>query len=143
MIGGWQVTGIYQRQSGEPLTITSGRDNAGWGLGSNRAIHTGQPFEAPAARTRPSGSTLPLSRSTRTARSARQNVASSSARGTTVDLGLFKNFRFTNDMNIQFRAEFFNLFNTVNFGNPGTTVSSQRASDGSPVRTMHGSCSSG
>ena len=40
----------------------------------------------------------------------------------TVDLGLFKRFRFSNDMNLQFRAEFFNLFNTVNFNNPGTTV---------------------
>jgi hypothetical protein len=42
----------------------------------------------------------------------------------TVDMGLFKNFRFTTDVNFQFRAEFFNLFNTVNFNNPGTTVSS-------------------
>ena len=25
-------------------------------------------------------------------------------------------------MNLQFRAEFFNLFNTVNFNNPNTTV---------------------
>ena len=33
-IGGWQVTGIYQWQSGQPYTITSGVDNAGWGLGT-------------------------------------------------------------------------------------------------------------
>ena len=37
--GGWQVTGIYQWQSGQPFTVESGRDNAGWGLGSNRAIY--------------------------------------------------------------------------------------------------------
>ena len=48
VIGGWQVTGIYQWQSGQPYTITSGVDNAGWGLGDNRAIRTGQPLE-PAA----------------------------------------------------------------------------------------------
>ena len=46
VIGGWQVTGIYQWQSGQPYTITSGVDNAGWGLGDNRGIRTG-----PAART--------------------------------------------------------------------------------------------
>ena len=49
-IGGWQVTGIYQWQSGEPYTISSGVDNAGWGLGTdgNRAIRTGAPLEPPA-----------------------------------------------------------------------------------------------
>ena len=30
------------------------------------------------------------------------------------DMGMFKNFRFTNDMNVQFRAEFFNVFNHPN-----------------------------
>ena len=40
----------------------------------------------------------------------------------TVDLGLFKRFSLPNAMNLQFRAEFFNLFNTVNWNNPGTTV---------------------
>ena len=45
-IGGWQVTGIYQWQSGAPYTVFSGVDNAGWGLGteSNRAIRTGAPL---------------------------------------------------------------------------------------------------
>ena len=40
------------------------------------------------------------------------------------DLGVFKNFRFTNDMGVQFRAEFFNVFNNTNFGNRSTDVSS-------------------
>ena len=40
----------------------------------------------------------------------------------TVDMGLFKRFSFSNNVNLQFRAEFFNLFNTVNFNNPNTTV---------------------
>ena len=47
VVGGWQVTGIYQWQSGQPFTVESGRDNAGWGLGSNRAIYTGAPFDPP------------------------------------------------------------------------------------------------
>ncbi len=38
-------------------------------------------------------------------------------------MGLFKNFRFSGDMNIQFRAEFFNLFNQVNFDIPNLNVS--------------------
>ena len=34
------------------------------------------------------------------------------------DMGLFKNFRISKDMNVQFRAEFFNVFNQVNFDVP-------------------------
>jgi hypothetical protein len=39
-----------------------------------------------------------------------------------IDLGLFKRIRITGDMNVQFRAEFLNFFNTVNFNNPRTNV---------------------
>jgi hypothetical protein len=39
-------------------------------------------------------------------------------------MGLSKNVRFSADMSIQFRAEFFNIFNLVNFANPSTTVNS-------------------
>ncbi len=54
VVGGWQVTGIYQWQSGKPYTIVSGVDNAGWGLGveSNRAIQNRSASRA-AGRLRP------------------------------------------------------------------------------------------
>ena len=39
-------------------------------------------------------------------------------------MGLFKRFAFTDSLNLQFRAEFFNLLNTVNFNNPATAVNS-------------------
>ena len=43
------------------------------------------------------------------------------------DMGLFKNFRMASDMNVQFRAEFFNVFNQLNlktfeFGSDATTI---------------------
>ena len=41
-----------------------------------------------------------------------------------VDLSLFKQFRFTERWQLQFRAEFFNAFNHPNFGNPSVDVSS-------------------
>jgi hypothetical protein len=41
----------------------------------------------------------------------------------TWDMGLFKNFRISTDMNVQFRAEFFNVFNQVNFDIPNTNRS--------------------
>jgi hypothetical protein len=38
------------------------------------------------------------------------------------DLGVIKNTAITENTRLQFRAEFFNVFNNVNFNNPGTTV---------------------
>ena len=35
---------------------------------------------------------------------------------------LAKRFRFNETMNFEFRTEFFNLLNTANFANPGTTL---------------------
>jgi hypothetical protein len=128
-IGGWQLTGIFQWQTGQPYTITSGVDNAGWGLGDNRAIRTGQPLEVPDTLT----CTAPCKIWFNPAAFAVNPNGSfgETLRGEffgpnrqTVDLGLFKRFTFTNSLNIQFRAEFFNLLNTVNFSNPATTVNS-------------------
>jgi hypothetical protein len=48
-------------------------------------------------------------------------------------MGLFKNFRLGTDSNIQFRAEFFNVFNHVNFDIPNTNRSG--AGFGSATRT--------
>jgi hypothetical protein len=38
------------------------------------------------------------------------------------DFALFKNTGLTERLELQFRAEFFNLFNRVQFGDPGTTL---------------------
>ncbi|MGH9661574.1 MAG: hypothetical protein ACRD96_23705, partial [Bryobacteraceae bacterium] len=38
------------------------------------------------------------------------------------DMGFFKNFRVAEQVNVQFRAEMFNIFNQVNFANPNTSV---------------------
>jgi len=37
------------------------------------------------------------------------------------DMGAFKEFRITEKINTQFRAEFFNIFNQANFDNPVTS----------------------
>jgi hypothetical protein len=39
-----------------------------------------------------------------------------------VDVSLFKNTRISERANLEFRAEFFNVLNHVNFGLPNTTV---------------------
>ena len=41
----------------------------------------------------------------------------------TVNFGVFKSFHICENHQLQFRAEFFNLFNRVSLGNPATVVS--------------------
>src|SRR5262249_16569790 len=41
---------------------------------------------------------------------------------TSWDVGIFKNFRVTERSQLQFRSEWFNAFNNVNFGNPNTSL---------------------
>jgi len=40
------------------------------------------------------------------------------------DMALLRHINFGPDLRLQLRAEFFNLFNQVNFNNPNTTLSS-------------------
>jgi hypothetical protein len=55
-----------------------------------------------------------------------------------VDLSAFKNFKFSEDWNLQFRAEAFNLFNTPEFGIPAATVDVSGVA-GSITSTIHSS----
>jgi hypothetical protein len=52
------------------------------------------------------------------------------------DFGALKNFHVTESASVQFRTEFFNVFNNVNFGAPGNNVGS---SDSFGVITSAGS----
>ena len=56
------------------------------------------------------------------------------------DLSLMKNFPLGAGAQFQFRVEFFNIFNTVNYGNPGgafnDTAAFGRISSAGPMRQM-------
>jgi hypothetical protein len=43
------------------------------------------------------------------------------------DLAIIKNTKFSERVNVQFRAEFFNVFNNVNFKLPNSNISSAQA----------------
>ena len=128
--GGWQITGIYQWESGEPFTIDSGRDNAGWGLDNTRAIKTSHPYEVPADI--PCASRPCVYWFNPRAFAANPNGTFGDVlrgeyfgpRESVLDLGIFKRFSLPRDMSLQFRAEIFNVLNSVNFNNPEDTVTS-------------------
>ncbi len=119
VIGGWQWTGVMQFQTGRPYTVISGTDNSLDGLTNDRAKLTGQPIEAPSG----SSQTVWFNPAAFAVNDLRTfgDVGKGAYYGPSLhnwDMGLFKNFRLSTDMNVQFRAEFFNVFNQVNFDIP-------------------------
>jgi len=124
VLHGWEATGIGQYQTGAPYTITSGRDNSFTGIGRDRAKFTGVSTDAPAG----SDKTVWFNKSAFAVNDV--GTFGTVGRGAfygphlfSWDLGFFKNNQITEQVNLQFRAEFFNLFNQVNFNNPNTNVS--------------------
>jgi len=123
----WNLSTVYQIQSGFPLTISVFGDtaNAGTVLGENpiRANLTGQPvfpsgthtaemWFNPAAFSTPAAFTF-------------GNVGRNTVYGPgmqTLDLALARAFNLTERAKFQFRAEFFNALNHVNLGTPDRFV---------------------
>jgi outer membrane receptor protein involved in Fe transport len=140
LLGGWQTNAIVTLESGSPFGVASGRDNSQSGVNRDRADMIGNPELDPH---RPRGELVARYFNTDafvvnapgTFGNSRRNLL----RGpgfANVDFGLVKNVRLVRTHTVQFRAEFFNLFNHVNLGNPVASVSApnvgQIISAGSP-----------
>jgi hypothetical protein len=124
-LGGWEVSGIVYANSGLPLTVTGGTsiDPAGLGLldpnsfagrrpnqvsnPNSGAPHTFSQWFNTAAFVNPPSAAGPPG-----------NAPRGSIRGPGLqrwDFSLFKNTKVREGMNVQFRAEAFNIFNHTNF----------------------------
>jgi hypothetical protein len=128
LVSGWEISGIYTAESGSPLflgTASNVTNSFGGGSRPNNNGHSAalsggaqsrlskwfdtSVFSQPPAYTFGNTSrTLPDVRDCGT---------------NNMDVGFIKNNRFLRDgrMNMQLRAEFFNFFNRVRFGDPGLT----------------------
>lgn len=143
ILGGFQFAGIYTLQSGTPLTITQ---TGGTFVSNGVSVTTPvDPFDQgyTAATVRPNllcDPTLPKSERSVTRwfnTSCFSPVLSNSTsygdagRGVVrgpginnLDVSLYRTFRFTESMNLQLRAEFFNVLNKAQYNNPVTTLGS-------------------
>jgi hypothetical protein len=129
ILRGWALNSIWTWQSGFPMTISSGRDNSFTGVGQDRADYLGG--EADLGSDRPHGEmVLRYFDTTRFAPNALGTFGNSGKnilRGPkffNVDFGLVKVTNLSERTALHFRAEFFNLFNNVNFQLPNTNQSS-------------------
>ncbi len=149
VLGGWTLTGLYTFESGEPFTVNSGRRTEN-GFKVSRAIVQGPMPDSSLKNI--SGIEGPVvwnvAPSLNSATNCKQVLNTSSSfcipppgdpgmgRNTAqgpgfwnFDFGVLKKFTVTERVNMEFRAEFFNLFNRPNFENP------RNATEGSPTLT--------
>ena len=128
ILGGWQSSGIINLRSGLRFSTITGADSANVGnplarirlrpnqvsdpFGGN--VKTREAWFNPDAFELPAFGTL-------------GNHTKHALKGPafqTVDFAMLKYFRFTETAGLQFRAEFFNLFNHANLGNPVNNIRS-------------------
>jgi len=127
VVNGWQTTGIVQYRSGDPLTIiSSSANNSGSGQQRDRAVQTGEAYGGSACA---SGthckSYLNPNSFENNAKGTFGDIVKGSFVGpqyTDWDASLARTFAFGERVNMQFRAEYFNLLNHTNFGDPNSTT---------------------
>jgi hypothetical protein len=148
LLGGWTITGIFVAQSGEPYTLNSGIRTAN-GYKVSRADLRGVAPEAGLKFVPGIEGPVVYQVSDIDANNCRQVAGTQSAfcipapgsHGNTgrnavrgpgfwnLDAGVIKNFEVSERVRLQFRGEFFNVFNHPNFENP------RNATEGSPTLT--------
>lgn len=128
-LGEWQFSGLVQAQTGRPLTVLTGSNASGTGIGQDRAVVTGDPYGtgacAAARVTGPCRDWLDPAAFAVNPPGTFGTVGKGSARFPGFyawDMGLAKSFSFSERWKLQFRAEFFNVFNRVNFLDDEGTV---------------------
>ena len=143
VFGGWQATGAYDIQSGQPFTIRTGVDtngtgsaaparpnlNAGGAFAGDFVSGDLRTFVMPIngsgllTTTLNTATGIPLANSS----SVFGNLGRNTFRGPKFynwNIGLFKNFQITERWKLQLRNDLINAFNTYNFTNPVATMNS-------------------
>ena len=130
IVSGWSFNSIVIWRGGFPFSVTSGVDNSFTGVGGDRADFLGGTADlGNSGRTHAAmiAQWFDTSKFKVNALGTFGNSGRNILRGPRLfdtDFALLKNTKLTERFSVQFRAEFFNLFNNVNFGGPNTNVSS-------------------
>jgi hypothetical protein len=126
LANGWEFTSIWNWHSGFPFSVFSGYDNSFSGVGEDRADLTTPNVHAAFLNAgRPHGQLI--SEWFNTSVFAPNQIGTFGNGGKNIlrgpgffdtDWGLLKNTKISESVSLQFRAEFFNAFNSVNLGSP-------------------------
>ena len=126
LLNNWETTGIVQYRSGDPLTVvSSAANNSGSGQQRDRAVQTGPAYGGSACASPVNcKSYLNPSSFTNNPVGTYGTVMKGAFVGPAYgdwDASLARKFPFTERTYLLFRAEYFNLLNHTNFGDPNTT----------------------
>jgi hypothetical protein len=140
LAGGWQFNSIVAVQSGRPFSVTASGTSLNAPGNSQRAdqikpeveilggVGRGQPYFDPTAYA-----------AVNEARFGTAGFNSLYGPGrVNWDLSAFRNFALSERVNLQFRAEGFNITNTPKFGNPGANVSNVQFNPDGSIRNLNG-----
>jgi hypothetical protein len=127
--GGWATNGIVTLQSGAPLNILTGVDNSVDGQNNDRPNLVGNPFLDSG---RPRGELIEkyfdaaafAPNATGTYGNAGRNLLVGPGLAT-VDFSVRKDIPVAERYKLQYRAEFFNLLNRPNLGDPQTSITNR------------------
>jgi hypothetical protein len=123
VIGNWQIGGILSIHSGSPFDVTvSNGDTAGTGNGTERAnLLLSNPYlkgQDPTAYLNPAAFGVPASETY--GNLGRNSLRTDSFHN--LDLSLTRRFPIKERVNVEFRADAFNISNSVIFGQPNSTL---------------------
>ncbi|MCB9384848.1 MAG: TonB-dependent receptor [Bryobacterales bacterium] len=129
-LGGWQLNGIFIAQTGTPFTVTSGRDQALSGTGTQRPNLTGDPkLDTGRSRDELMAGYFDASMFVLPAQGSYGNAGRNLLIGPgsyNLDFALFKRFKFGERLQLQYRWEMFNAFNHANLGTPRSNINAAR-----------------
>ncbi len=143
VFGGWQMSGVFDAQSGQPFTIRTGVDtngigtaaparpnlNAGGAFTGDQISNDLRTFVTPVngtgryTTTLNSVTNIPLANSS----NVFGNLGRNTLRGpkfSNWSVSVFKNIKVSERWKVQLRSDFLNAFNQYNFGNPVATMNS-------------------
>jgi len=128
LVNGWQLSSLATWHDGFPFSVMSGQDNSFSGVGADRADYIGGSAMLPGgSHGQMIAQYFNLAAFAPNAPGTFGSSGKNILRGPRLfntDVSLLKNFRITERTSVQFRSEFFNVFNNVNFKQPQNILSS-------------------
>ena len=127
LINDWQSSGLLSARTGDHFTVTAGQDISLTGLNRDVPNVIGNaynvaacPVSNPPCKTWLSSSAFQLPSTGQFGNEKKNSFTGPNF--VTFDTALVRKFNMTERANLQFRAEYFNLLNHTNFGNPATSL---------------------
>src|SRR6267378_2463787 len=118
---GWQIGAILRLQTGQPLSVLSGQDNSSTGLGNDRPNVVGDPNAGPHTVSRWFNTVAFTQNAILTFGNAGRNIVTGPGFHN-LDFSVLKNTKIHESVNLQFRAEFFNIANHPSFALPANIL---------------------